>query len=367
MLILRQMIGIGFALIGVGAVTVAAEVHREPIADPGVELQRLGRLFGEGTFMSKSAHYLVVYDTPHAWADARVSLLEGMVQTFYREMELGGFDPKPLAVRQIAVLFNRHDAYLRYAQTVDGKQAEGTGGYYSSRTNRIAFFNNQTNPNLRGAAQQIEQLEAAIQRVERARAAASARGDANRAQYHRNRKQRLGIQLGLLRNRYSGASGRGDVLQTLHEAAHQLAYNSGITRRGKPYPFWIAEGLATGFETMYPAVPHGPRHDNPKRRADLERVRRKGAFLPIRELVTAIKPSAPVGEQEDWYAQAWGLFHYLYRVNTPGLRRYIQEWGATRGIENDVKGSIDLFQRCFGDLDRIHSEWRAFIREFSQR
>lgn len=349
-----------------GAVTAptqgAENTRIDNIADPHAELQRLGRLFGEGTYLQKSAHYLVIYDTPHPWAQSRVSLLEDIVQTFYREMRIAGFDPKPLPVRQVAVLFNDHARFLKYAGTVDHKDASGAGGYYSARTNRIVFFNNQSNPQLNGLSDQIAQTKAFIDQADRAIAQSLVAGDANRAQHNRSQKQRALMQLGILQNRHSSASGRGNVIQTLHEAAHQLAYHSGVMKRGRVYPFWISEGIATNFETTHPATSHGPRQDNALRRNALIAVRRKGAMLPLSQLTLTITPPGTADTQGDWYAQSWGLFHFLFNKNPSQLRQFMRQWGESPGIEKNTAQASALFEKTFGNLQRMESEWRAYVR-----
>src|SRR4029078_11637531 len=39
------------------------------------------------------------------------------------------------------------------------------------------------------------------------------------------------------------------VATIIHEATHQLAYNSGLEARFADNPFWVSEGIALYFET----------------------------------------------------------------------------------------------------------------------
>src|SRR5690606_31731957 len=72
--------------------------------------------------------------------------------------------------------------------------------------------------------------------------------------------------------------------RTTHEVAHQLAFDSGLQRRGVMYPLWVAEGLATTFEVEVGGV-MGPGQDNPVRRHRLEEAYASSSLLPIETLI----------------------------------------------------------------------------------
>src|SRR5690606_28209818 len=70
-------------------------------------------------------------------ARARLDLLEKTYERFYDAF--ADFAPEPTDTRLIAVLFDKHDAYVQYATDADRIDMSWSNGYYSARTNRVAL------------------------------------------------------------------------------------------------------------------------------------------------------------------------------------------------------------------------------------
>ncbi len=148
-----------------------------------------------------------------------------------------------------------------------------------------------------------------------------------------------------------------------HEAAHQLAFTLGLQRPGVAYPLWVSEGLACAFEWQGPAAGFGPGQANPQRQEALTAVVKADELIPLAELValTAIRFGAR-DNAEAFYAQAWGLFSYLYQHHPRELASYL---AALRQSELNVSDSAQarrLFEASFGDLSQVERAWHRQLR-----
>ncbi|QNN24389.1 DUF1570 domain-containing protein [Planctomycetales bacterium ZRK34] len=326
------------------------------------QAQNLAKEFGEGTYLRMTPHYLLVYDTPHAWADSRVELLERAHDAFYSVMNAAGFDPAPIDGRLIGVLFNKHRDYLAYGHKHDGIDVSSAGGYYSPRSNRIAMFNTQSSPQLAKHRKQIAQLQRQIDQATQRADAAGEAGDMTRAAHYRQIKLRAINQVSLLRNQMQRGAGLNNISQTIHEATHQLAFNSGIQSRYVNNPFWLSEGLATNFETMSPAVPFGPGQDNLVRRRALLKAAKAGQLDPLSKFVGRVQLEGAVkdDQRERLYAQAWGLFSFLFETRRDALREYMQQVAAGQGGSNSEQ-LIANFEKHFGTLKSVGDGFRQWI------
>lgn len=330
-------------------------------------LDSLAKEFPSGTHLRTTEHFLIVYDMPHTWADTRARLLEQVHEAFYQQMREAGFQPWPLEQRLVCVLFAEHDDYLAYARRLGTGNMENSGGFYAAGPNRVVFFSNRAHPQLREQGAQLEQYRREVNQLQQEQAEAERRGDDVRAQHLRTRRVRALRALARLENQHNSAVGRTDIVQTAHEAAHLLAFNSGVQRRGRPYPLWVSEGLATAFETTNPTLRFGPAHDNPLRRRALAEAAQSGHLLPLRELVPIrSRHDIREGQANAVYAQVWGLFHYLWNRDRDALRDYMQGLATGRRSAADAEQMLKSFEASFGDIDELDRAYRAWIRQLER-
>lgn len=101
-----------------------------------------------------------------------------------------------------------------------------------------------------------------------------------------------------------------------HELAHQLAFNSGIQKRGQIYPIWFSEGLSTNFEQI----------DSYKTR--WEEMNTTGRVIPMSEFIVITDLPNGIRSMDkihDIYAQSWLLFGYLMNKHPKALKAYGDE------------------------------------------
>lgn len=158
------------------------------------------------------------------------------------------------------------------------------------------------------------------------------------------------------------------VATVVHEAVHQLSFNTGLQVRMADNPLWISEGLAMHFET--PSV----RSTWLWSRPGLVNPRHQPAFVKLAEghqvsggITTMIASDAAFLNASDMaaaYAKAWGLTHYLVRENKTGMQAYFQRIAQRRPmIGLTAEERIQEFQDAFGKSpDEMEEELVSYIR-----
>jgi hypothetical protein len=327
---------------------------------PPPEAAGLAREFPEGTYLLTTRHFVIVHDTSYAWAENRGRMLETAYVQFYRAMRQAGFTPQEPKRRLVCVAFREFQSFLDYALRTDGKHADWAGGYYSTRTNRIAVYNYLTTPKLQTLANRINVLQAEATRLS---------GEITGAKWRREgstagalSRQLGGVQRELLslQRQYERRGGMGNIANTLHEAIHMLAFNSGIQSRRVGGPLWFSEGLATGFETLAPVGAFGPSQVNPFRQPTLVRAMRGGRLMPLEQFITATKLPAGEDARGEFYAQAWGLFHYLYNTKPARLVAFGEALAQKRGRPGEAE-LRRVFAETIGEPGVVERGFRSYI------
>ncbi len=334
---------------------------------PPPEAADLAREFPDGTYLLATEHFFIVHDTTYAWAENRANLLRRAHDRFYQSMTAAGFEPQPLDRRLVCVMFDQFDTFSRYARRVDRRNVDWAGGYYSGRTNRITLYNYLNSPKLAEQAERVNRLQSDIRAMRAQLASARGRRDAAGARATRIQLARAQRELRSIRRRYEVGGGLSNIANTFHEAAHMLAFNSGIQKRANAYPLWFSEGLATSFETVAPAAPFGPGHDNPLRQPALVKAIGAQKLIPLEDLVAMTQLPDTAGEDEDeanrkrtvFYAQSWGLFHYLFTQRRADLVRYNRTLNAQPPGRRHETRLRREFITAFGEIGDVE---QAMIR-----
>ncbi|HEV8290433.1 MAG TPA: DUF1570 domain-containing protein, partial [Tepidisphaeraceae bacterium] len=219
--------------------------------------QKLEALLGGRLKLTHSAHFTVLSDCDEQAAQMQAEAMEDTYLLYYRNAAAIGLRPMPPPNRLVCVLFEKFDDYTDFLRQFEGLQNSWAGGHYSWRTNRASFFHDRDNPAFKEVREKIAELEATNKDLHEQM---DQLGDGQTA-------KRLKVQDQLKRNsaaladinaRLNYAGRLSTLSKTRHEAAHQLLFNSGVQKRGKGYPFWLAEGLAMLFESVDPQGRAGP-------------------------------------------------------------------------------------------------------------
>ncbi|MGC4001804.1 MAG: DUF1570 domain-containing protein [Pirellulales bacterium] len=127
-----------------------------------------------------------------------------------------------------------------------------------------------------------------------------------------------------------GGANRAETLATVvHEASHQLAFNTGIHSRWAPPPRWVAEGLGTMFEAR--GVWDSQAFPNRADRINRERLEHFRAMRKTRKpdaVLALLRDDRPFDAAVlDAYAEAWALTFYLVETYPREYAQYLKKTG----------------------------------------
>jgi hypothetical protein len=158
-----------------------------------------------------------------------------------------------------------------------------------------------------------------------------------------------------------------NIATIIHEATHQLAYNSGFHRRFSDNPLWLAEGMAMFFEA-------------PNRRAGdwkgIGEVNRPRLELFRREFIVGSRPMdiQKLLRNDDLlrdkrtalvaYAESWALTYFLMRTRSNQFFDYLKILAKKPPLDQDTPDQrLADFRTAFGeDMDKLAEEFVRYMR-----
>lgn len=278
-----------------------------------------------GSQVYETAHYLVAYNTSRPYAQWVAGMLERLHRGFTSYWSQRGVtihEPKqPL----VALVFDNQDNFANYAQAELGDAAKSVIGFYSMHTNYVVMFD------LTGGA-----------------------GDSRR---------NLGIRD--IQRLMSRPDFQWSLATIVHEATHQLAFNSGVQQRFADVPLWFSEGLAIYFETPDVSSSRGWRgigQISKPRLGQFQKAARGGQpFLP--DLLSNDDSLRKAATALDRYSQAWAVTYFLQKRMPDEYDAYLTELSQIAPLNDPPEGTrIKMFQKHFGaDLLQLESEVREMM------
>lgn len=269
-------------------------------------------------------NFVLLHCGNDSWAASTGNHLERTYNRFYTMFKEAGFSLKRLDGPLTWICFGNTDDYYRYAWQTERRDVSALEGYYSAQTNRVALY--ETSP---APASQAAPVPGAV-------VTASA-------------SEPLGAAPQLL-----------DAARTTHEAAHQLAFNTGLQRRGVMYPFWLSEGLATAFEDD-PADPTSASEIGARRRRLLD-ARAVNALIPVSgfSVMTRI-PMDDMGRVYDAYAQAWGFYTFMFEKHRTELNHYVARLQSLAPGRRSPERMRREFVDSFGPVKPLEKPWAEYL------
>ena len=283
----------------------------------------LRKEFGDGYKVFTTRHWILVYKADIGWVKACGEMLERTHDTFVATFEKAGFKLRKLDEDLVGVLIGEEKDYLEYRERQRSQRGRSGpsrgGGVYSSRTNRITFFDDRTRERSRSGS--------------------------------RSRPADL-----------------VNMSKAAHEGAHQLAFNLGLHKRGGRYPPWVVEGLAANFEMQDASKPFGPYSKNLSlRRRGLLKLLERGKTLPLKDFVAMRKPRDPQpGELGLIYSQGWGLFRFLLLHCPSKLQGYLESFTAEGSERPSPEVFRRRFEKAFGPFSKVEKSWGVFLGELEK-
>ncbi len=283
----------------------------------------------DGFKVHKTSHYVIIYNTNEAYAQWVGEMYEGLYRkfhNFWRSKKIELEEPRfPL----VAIVFNTKEAYLAYSEREIGETAKALIGYYNMQTNRMISFD------LTGAA-----------------------GVAGGARLNSTQ---------LINQAFAQPGAERTLATNVHEAVHQLSFNTGLQVRLADCPLWFSEGMAMFFET--------PDVNNARGGATVGKINPHNfqlfaSYLPRRpadSLTTLITDDSRLKNSStasDAYSESWALTYFLLKAKPKQYVAYLQDLQKLKPLEDTPpRDRISMFKRNFGDdLQDLDKEFITFMR-----
>lgn len=312
---------------------------------------KLLREFGRGYEVATTRHYLVCATGGKAAKYAE--LFEHIYRTFHLHFAVRGFTINEPEFPLIAIVFPERESFAAYCRRDGVNATQGLAGYYLRTSNRVALFDPGT--------------EALSSRAKPLRLPAGVIGmglpepNQPRADLLRFAKGFGGPGGGSHANVFARVE--GSLRDTIiHEATHQVAFNTGLHGRVGENPQWIVEGLATVFEA--PGVRDTSTGSSPESRLNRER------FLWFRNFAKKRRESKSLAKfisgdnlfqsaTLDAYSQAWALTFYLIETRPREYAGYLKSIASRDPVYRYTeKERLEDFQKAFGqNIDLLEANF----------
>lgn len=317
-------------------------------------------------------HYRIAYNSTSPFADVCGELLEQVYEEFGRFFRTRLFELAPLTDRLEVVLFDNRSQFDQYIKDHMTGMA-GAAGFYSSKTNRSYFYDAFHDTRFTAAREEILKSQDYLARKRREIGGSQAGStftvtDAQGNQRALNREealaeikadeQRMQEEIERLKKSYQ----ENNYSVSVHEAVHQLAYNTGIHSRYSQNPLWLVEGLATYFEAPSEGRWNGAGQINPNRlKLFLDPMNR---HIPLADLITDDTLFNLSGTKADMaYASTWALFYYLAWQQHEQLFDYIYLLSVRNTLADyPADQRIKDFETHFGSINAMELHWHRTLR-----
>jgi Protein of unknown function (DUF1570) len=282
-----------------------------------------------GFKIHQTKHYIFCYNTSPGYARWVGGLYERLYGAFYNYWELRKLELHEPEFPLVALVFENQESYAQYSRKELGEATKSIIGYYSLQSNQVNMYD------LTG----VEELRI--------------KGD-------RNSAARINAIL-------SQPGAERTVATIIHEATHQLAYNSGLEARFADNPFWVSEGIAIYFETPDLHSAKGWKDIGGVNRVNLLNFRKLLRDRPAESLTTLLSDDKRFRDPTtagNAYAEAWALNYFLLRTREAKYVDYVQELARQpQLVDEGAEFRLAMFKKHFGsDLSALDTEFLRYMR-----
>jgi hypothetical protein len=300
-------------------------VSRQDAEDPFRPLthaalaKQLTTELGAGFEVVDTKHYVICTRSHRTYAQWCGALFERLYTSFHNYWRQRGLKLAEPEFPLVALVFAGEKEFAAFATKDAGADVASAKGYYSIATNRMVLYD---------------------------LTAADAKPIGNTADID---KQMAAVPY--------------NIATVIHEATHQIAFNSGMHTRYADNPLWLVEGMAMYFETPDLSSKTGWKTAgavNDERLGQFRDFITTGRRLPD-SLTTLISSDARFNDADqsnDAYAEAWALSFYLIRTRKEAYVRYLNALAAKPRLVIDTpEERLAEFRAAFGDdLKQIETE-----------
>lgn len=293
--------------ISIEKVTSFTERKERFLAASQMELKnRLQAELGKSFDVKSTQHYVVA--APIGFAEQYAGLFEQIYREFVTAFRTRGLNLADPEFPLMAIVFPNQTQFSEYCRTEGITIRPGLVGCYLSESNRVATYQ-RSNPN--------------------------------------------------------------DVDATLiHEATHQVAFNTGLHSRLADQPKWVIEGLATVFEVE--GMRSRQSSASASTRVNRERVSWFKDYVKARRPPKGLKLFLSSNHlfdvaTLDAYSEAWALSFYLIETRPIEYAAYLKKLASINPLnEYDMNARLTDFKRAFGnDLDEFEAAYLRYMQRIT--
>ena len=282
----------------------------------------------KGFRIHKTRHYLIAYNTSPAYAEWVGSLFERLHFAFYTYWTRKGAVLHEPQFPLVALVFGSKESYALYSRAELGDATSSIIGYYSLKSNRMTMYDLTGVEEFGGGG---ERTAARINQI------------------------------------LSQPGAERTVATIVHEATHQLAFNSGLQVRLADIPFWVSEGIAIYFETPDLESTKGWRNIGGVNQVNLFNFRKSLSTRPTGSLELLLcddKRFRDPATATNCYAEAWALNYFLLRTRGETYVKYLKLLAELQPLGTVAKDErLKQFKQHFGeDLPALEAEFLRYMR-----
>lgn len=282
-----------------------------------------------GVQIHKTKHYVMLHNTNPAYAAWVGELFERLYRGFYNYWKSQRVELEQPRFPLVAFVFSDKNSYMQFAEREVGESAKAMIGYYNLKTNRMITCDLT---GINGIVPQGTRL-------------ANSR---------------------MINQILSQPQAERTVATIVHEAVHQIAYNSGLQVRLADNPRWLSEGMAMFFESPDFKSSRGWSMG----KVNYHNLRGFAQYLPQRgadSLTSLISDDERLLSSETArtaYPESWALTYFLMKTKKVEYSAYLQELATKRPLESDKpRDRVELFKKHFGeDLEQLDQDFIKYIR-----
>ncbi len=312
---------------------------------PGRFRDKLLHEFGNKFEVVGTRHYLVC--AARGAAEPYASLFEDLYRTFHVHFSTRGFEMTEPEFPLVAVVYPDRQQFASACQRDGITFSSGLRGYYLFTSNRVLLYG-------------ISKTSAASDDRERSRI--GFHNPFANEPTHRLLRVPTASPTSAVAFRGIADELKGTVI---HEATHQVAFNTGLHNRVGRNPLWVVEGMATVFEA--PGI--RDRHNSQSISSRINRER----FIWFRNFIQERREPKSLSQflggdtlfqtaALDAYSQAWALTFFLMETRSSQYARYLRTLAGRDPLKPyPAETRIDDFKREFGsDLDSFETEFLRY-------
>ncbi|QDU64145.1 hypothetical protein Pan216_50340 [Planctomycetes bacterium Pan216] len=278
----------------------------------------------------KTNNYLVCYSGDQAYARQAATLFERAYSTFTNYFRRrGGFRFEKPKFPLIAIVCASRSEYIDLVSKELGPLAAQTAGVYMPGTNRMYMYDatgGQTGQNLQRIAQT-------------------------------NARQAQNFAF-LLQEQ--------NISTVIHEAVHQIAFNTGFHKRHVLNPLWLVEGMAMYFEAPDRDARGGWRGAGKVNRERLERFSKMypSGLIPLEQMIIDDTVFRQADTANDAYAQAWALSYFLAKSKTKSYIKYLKIlYEREPMVEYTPEERLADFRTAFGKSpEKLEVDFKRYMK-----